>query len=59
MSVHVVLQGEGGTGFDDADLPSGWYGSYENGESRIEQVSGPTAWHSVTGDVWRKGMLLR
>lgn len=31
----------------------------ERGESRIQQVFGPTTWHSVTGDVWRKGMLLR
>ena len=31
----------------------------ERGESRIERVFAPTTWHSVTGDVWRKGMLLR
>ncbi len=74
MSVHVVLHDEvdtGGTRFDDADLPSGTYGYHvgsggqlivlidENGESRVQQVFGPTTWHSVTGDVWRKGMLLR
>ena len=65
---------EGGLRFDEADLPAGSGGTYgyhvgaggelivlveERGESRIERVFGPTTWHSVTGDVWRKGMLLR
>ena len=65
---------EGGLPFDEADLPAGSGGTYgyhvgaggelivlveERGESRIERVFGPTTWHSVTGDVWRKGMLLR
>ena len=65
---------EGGLRFDEADLPAGSGGTYgyhvgsggelivlvdERGESRIQQVFGPTTWHSVTGDVWRKGMLLR
>lgn len=74
MSVHVVLHGDpedGRTRFDDADLPAGTYGYHvgsggelivlidEHGESRVQQVFGPTTWHSVTGDVWRKGMLLR
>ena len=74
MSVLVLLHGDpdgGGTRFDDADLPAGTYGYHvgsggelivlidENGESRVQQVFGPTTWHSVTGDVWRKGMLLR
>ncbi len=31
----------------------------ENGESRVHRVYGPTAWHSVEGDVWRKGLLLQ
>jgi hypothetical protein len=67
--------GEGpGVRFEDADLPSergGTYGYHvgsggelivlvdEHGESRVERVFGPTTWHSVTGVVWRKGMLLR
>ena len=74
MSVQVVLHGGptvSGPTFDDADLPSGAYGYHvgaggelivlieENGESRVQQVFGPTTWHSDTGDVWRKGMLLR
>jgi hypothetical protein len=73
MSVRVVLHAgpEGGLAFDDGDLPAGTYGYHvgsggelillveERGESRVEQVFGPTTWHSVTGDVWRKGMLLR
>ena len=75
MSVRVVLHGgsEGGLRFDDADLPvgSGAYAYHvgaggqlvvlveERGESSVVQVFGPTTWHSVTGDVWRKGMLLR
>jgi hypothetical protein len=75
MSVQVLLHGpEGALAFDDADLPPGSGGAYgfhvgsggelivlveERGESRIERVFGPTTWHSVTGDVWRKGMLLR
>ncbi len=65
---------EGGLRFDEADLPAGSGGTYgyhvgsggelivlvdERGESRVQQVFGPTTWHSVTGDVWRKGMLLR
>jgi hypothetical protein len=73
MSVHVLLHGDAdgsGIRFDDADLPAGTYGYHvgsggelivlidENGESRVQQVFGPTTWHSVTGDVWRKGMLL-
>jgi hypothetical protein len=63
-----------GVRFDDADLPTERGGAYgyhvgsggelivlidERGESRVERVFGPTTWHSVTGDVWRKGMLLR
>ena len=74
MSVLVLLHGDadgGGIRFDDTDLPAGTYGYHvgsggelivlidENGESRVQQVFGPTTWHSVTGDVWRKGMLLR
>lgn len=31
----------------------------ERGESRVERVYGPTAWHCVAGDVWRKGLLLQ
>jgi hypothetical protein len=63
-----------GLRFEDVDLPverGGAYGYHvgsggelivlvdEHGESRVERVFGPTTWHSVTGDVWRKGMLLR
>jgi len=63
-----------GVRFGDSDLPSDRGGAYgyhvgsggelivlvdERGESRVERVFGPTTWHSVTGDVWRKGMLLR
>ena len=75
MGVHVLLHGEPAEGpgvrFEDADLPTGSYGYHvgsggelivlvdEHGESRIERVFGPTTWHSVTGAVWRKGMLLR
>jgi hypothetical protein len=65
---------DGGIRFEDADLPAergGVYGYHvgsggelvvlvdERGESRVERVFGPTTWHSVTGEVWRKGMLLR
>ncbi|MCV2489995.1 hypothetical protein OF117_11550 [Geodermatophilus sp. YIM 151500] len=60
--------------FDDVSLPpdrGGLYGYHvgaggelivlvdERGESHVERVFGPTTWHSVTGDVWRKGLLLR
>lgn len=31
----------------------------EHGESRVERVYSPSAWHCVEGDVWRKGMLLQ
>jgi hypothetical protein len=63
-----------GDRFEDADLPAERGGAYgyhvgsggelivlvdERGESRIERVYGPATWHSVTGEVWRKGMLLR
>ena len=66
--------GGAGVRFEDADLPAERGGAYgyhvgtggelivlvdERGESRVERVFGPTTWHSVTGDVWRKGMLLR
>ena len=59
--------------FDDADLPAETGGTYcyhmaaggalvilvdERGESRIDRVFSPTAWRSVKGNVWRKGMLL-
>ena len=59
--------------FDDADLPRDPGGIYcyhlaaggalvilvdEHGESRVDRVFSPTAWRSVKGDVWRKGMLL-
>ena len=71
MSVHVVLHGEAAVPFEDAELPAGTYGYHvgsggelivlidEHGESRIVRGFGPTTWHSVTGDGWRKGMLLR
>ena len=72
MGVSVVLHGEpDDLRYEDADLPTGTYGYHvgaggelivlvdEHGESRVERVFGPTTWHSVTGDVWRKSMLLR
>ena len=31
----------------------------DRGESRIERVYSPSAWHCVEGDVWRKGALLQ
>lgn len=31
----------------------------EHGESHVERVYSPSAWHCVEGDVWRKGMLLQ
>ena len=72
--LHGEPEGGPGLGFEDADLPperGGTYGYHvgsggelvvladERGESRIERVFGPTTWHSVTGNVWRKGMMLR
>ena len=72
--LHGEPEGGPGTRFDDADLPAERGGSYvyhvgsggeliilvdERGESRVERVFGPTTWHSATGEVWRKGMLLR
>ena len=73
MGVHVVLHGEPADNvrYEDADLPTGTYGYHvgaggelivlvdEHGESHVDRVFGPTTWHSVTGEVWRKGMLLR
>ena len=62
------------TTFPDADLPAASGGRYcfhvgsggeliilvdERGESRVELVYSPTAWRSVRGDVWRKGLLLQ
>ena len=62
------------TTFADTDLPTGSGGRYcfhvgsggeliilvdEHGESRVDRVYSPTAWHSVRGDVWRKGALLQ
>ena len=59
--------------FSDADLMAGSGGTYcyhvgaggslvilvdEHGESRVDRVFSPTAWRSVLGDVWRKGLLL-
>jgi len=72
--LHGEPDGGTGLRFDDADLPADRGEAYgyhvgtggelivlvdEHGESRVERVFGPTTWHSVTGDVWRKGMLLR
>jgi hypothetical protein len=60
--------------YDDADLPNAPGARYcyhvgsggelivlveERGDSRVERVYSPTAWHCVTGDVWRKGSLLQ
>ncbi|MGY1809586.1 hypothetical protein ACI8AF_19650 [Blastococcus sp. SYSU D00669] len=71
MSVDVDLNGTGETAFADRDLPAGRYCYHvgaggeliilvdEHGEGRVERVYGPTAWHSVRGDVWRKGLLLQ
>ncbi len=74
LVLHGEVEDGSGVRFDDADLPperGGTYGYHvgsggelivlvdERGESRVERVFGPTTWHSVTGNVWRKGMLLR
>ncbi|WP_448624076.1 hypothetical protein [Geodermatophilus sp. URMC 64] len=75
MSVDVDLNGlpnpGGSTTFSDADLPAGTYCFHvgaggqliilvdERGESRVDRVYSPSAWHSVRGDVWRKGLLLQ
>jgi hypothetical protein len=74
MSVEVDLGGDPdalrSVTFADAELPIGRYcfsvgagGTLiilvdERGESRIDRVYSPAAWHGVRGDVWRKGMLL-
>ena len=72
--LHGEAEDGPGLRFDDGELPAGSGAAYgfhvgtggelivlvdERGESRVERVFGPTTWHSVTGDVWRKGMLLR
>jgi hypothetical protein len=64
----------GTTTFSDADLPAGSGSRYcfhvgaggeliivvdQRGESRVDLVYSPSAWRSVRGDVWRKGLLLR
>ncbi len=74
VTLHGQPEGGPGVRFEDADLPVGSGGAYgfhvgaggelivlidERGESRVERVYGPTTWHSVSGAVWRKGMLLR
>jgi hypothetical protein len=66
--------GAGPTTFSDADLPAGSGGNYcfhvgaggeliilvdEHGESRVDRVYSPSAWRTVRGDVWRKGLLLQ
>ena len=59
--------------YDDAELPNpgarycyhvGAGGQLillveERGDSRVERVYSPSAWHCVRGDVWRKGTLLQ
>jgi hypothetical protein len=60
--------------YDDADLPNAPTARYcyhvgsggqlivlveERGDSRVERVYSPAAWHCVRGDVWRKGSLLQ
>ena len=66
--------GEPGATFEDADLPRGGTGRYcyhvgsggaliilveQRGESEVNRVYSPSAWQSVRGDVWRKGILLQ
>ena len=67
-------QGESSLTFADEDLPADRRGTYcyhvgaggelfivvdHRGEGRVDRAYGPTAWRCVTGDVWRKGMLLQ
>jgi hypothetical protein len=73
IELHGQPTADGGAPlcFIDADLPAGKYCFHvgaggelivlveERGESRVERVYSPTAWHSVRGDVWRKGVLLQ
>jgi len=74
MSVDVDLNGArdtaGATTFADSALPAGRYCFHvgaggeliilveDRGESQVDRVYSPMAWHSVSGDVWRKGALL-
>jgi hypothetical protein len=66
--------GCGRTTFSDADLPAGTGSTYcyhvgaggeliilidERGEGRVDRVYSPSAWRSVRGNVWRKGLLLQ
>jgi hypothetical protein len=56
--------------FADGELPAGRYCFHvgaggglvilveERGESRVDRVYSPAAWRCVSGDVWRKGLLL-
>ena len=66
-----TLSVDGPVEFRDADLPVGTYCFHvgaggeliilidESGESRVDRVYSATAWRSVRGDVWRKGLLLQ